>query len=326
MVFYRTPKGTHDNDYTKTSLWAADIDGSNLHKIIGNGDYGWLYQGHAEWSPDGKNLVMFGKLGQLYITDSDGQGPKLLSISGQNNGLSDPSYSPSGASILYAYKQHIWKVSNSGGTPVQLTNDSHDDYDPYYSPDGTQIALLTHTSTNIQSDWAIRIVKSDGSNLKFFINDGNINSKPAWSLDGSKIYFHRHPNGAGSGFFGLWVQNLNGTGLAAIDAGDGSNEYPAVLFTSTAAQQNATTNSDNNSSSPSGSNNSTSTPTASNTAPESSKKFATSENASQKASQTPEPTANKTKNKNGLLNLAIGADIILITWFGFRLWKKHKNI
>lgn len=32
---------------------------------------------------------------------------------------------------------------------------------------------------------------SAGGAQNFLMNDGNINSKPAWSFDGSKIYFHR---------------------------------------------------------------------------------------------------------------------------------------
>jgi Tol biopolymer transport system component len=70
---------------------------------------------------------------------------------------------------------------------------------------------------------------TDGSNLRFLINDGQINSKPNWSPDSNRIYFHRHPNGAGTGFFGLWVQNIDGSNLTALDVGKGTNEYPAVI-------------------------------------------------------------------------------------------------
>lgn len=238
FIFYRTPKGIHDSDYTATSLWAANRDGSQVRELIPNKGYGWAAQGHAEWAPNGASLIMFGGLGSLYSTDPDGSNPRLVPVTGQPSGITDPSLSSDGTTITYAYQDNVWKVSSIGGTPMQLTNDGYKDYDPYFSPDGQTIAFLTRTGTNPFGDWAIRLVDSTGLNLRFFINDGNINSKPTWSPDGSLIYFHRYPSGAGSGFFGLWVQDVNGTNLTPIEVGDGSNEYPAILF-AVASQQSS---------------------------------------------------------------------------------------
>ena len=40
ILFYRTPAGTHDGDYTKTSLWEMNADGSDSHQVIANGANG----------------------------------------------------------------------------------------------------------------------------------------------------------------------------------------------------------------------------------------------------------------------------------------------
>ena len=243
IVFYRTPEGVHDKDYTKTSLWKMDSSGANQRQLIADDGYGWALHGHAEWSPDGNSLIMFGENGQLFTTGTDGTNPGKISVSGQTSGITDPAWSPDGKTIVYAYQNKIWKVSAGGGNPTQLTTDDNKDYDPYFSPDGEQIAFLTHTSSNILSDWAIRSMTSSGANIKYLINDGNINSKPEWSPDGKTIYFHRHPSGAGSGFFGLWFMDSVGANLTAIDVGDGSNEYPDIMSTINSSESTPTSSS-----------------------------------------------------------------------------------
>src|SRR5918911_3891865 len=60
ILFYRSPRGVHDNDYTKQSLWVMNADGSNRRQLRAAGTDGWKIQGHAEWSPDGSRLAMFG--------------------------------------------------------------------------------------------------------------------------------------------------------------------------------------------------------------------------------------------------------------------------
>lgn len=242
FIFYRTPKGVHDGDYQKTSLWKANIDGTNAVQLIAAKANGWSVQGHAEWLPDGSGLLMFGGNAQLYTTSVNGTNPQLINVIGQPSAITDPSISNDGSRITYARGGDIWTVARTGGTPTQITSDQYIDYDPYFSPDGKQIAFLTHTSSNLSADWAIRMANKDGSNLHNFISDGHINSKPAWSQDGSLIYFHRHPTGSGTGFFGLWMQTVQGGTLTALSVGNGANEYPAVILaTPTATNPQAPT-------------------------------------------------------------------------------------
>jgi Tol biopolymer transport system component len=78
LVFQRSPRGSHDKDYTKTSLWGARIDGSSPHELIPNKGYGWAIQGHVEWAPDGRSLVIAGGLGNVYITNPNGTNPRQI--------------------------------------------------------------------------------------------------------------------------------------------------------------------------------------------------------------------------------------------------------
>jgi Tol biopolymer transport system component len=74
--------------------------------------------------------------------------------------------------------------------------------------------------------WAIRVANADGSNVRDVVNDGLVNSKPAWSLDGQTIFFHRMepPDYR----FRIFRIGIDGTGLAELTVGvAGSHEYPS---------------------------------------------------------------------------------------------------
>ncbi|MEJ7807453.1 MAG: hypothetical protein WKG03_16205, partial [Telluria sp.] len=116
---------------------------------------------------------------------------------------------------------------------TRLTSDALADYDPYFSPDGTKIAwLVTVDPTKFGGvgAWAIRIADANGSNARYLINDGNINSKPAWSLDGQTIFFHRMDllGAQAETKFGVFRIGSGGAGLTRLTAvGTGSNEHPS---------------------------------------------------------------------------------------------------
>lgn len=219
ILFYRTPKGTHDRDYSKTSLWQMNADGTALRQLLANGSYGWTFQGHAEWSPDGTQLVMLGGSApgtQIYITNADGTSPRLVKKRGGSN--VDPSWSPDGKSLLFigcpvatCTKElyEVFRINTDGTGEQRLTNDLVPDYDPYYSPDGSTIAWLRDTGG--LTKWGVFRMNPDGSGQRPVIDDGGINSKPAWSADSQTIFFHRAAPGHLS--YSIWTIHPDGSGL-----------------------------------------------------------------------------------------------------------------
>jgi len=239
LLFYRAPRGKPER-YDLASLGVVNVDGSGLTLLRAAGADGWALQGHGEWSPDGRSIAMFGGSAtspQIFVTDALGRSPaQLTSRPGVNT---DVSWSPDGRTLLFngcpglpcsAQDYEIYAMPAAGGTPTRLTFNNVPDYDPYFSPDGTRIAWLTKSSATASMGlgaWGIYIANADGSGAHAVIDDGQINSKPAWSLDGRTLYFHRMvPLTAMR--WGIYRIAPDGSGLTGLTtSAPGNNEYPS---------------------------------------------------------------------------------------------------
>jgi Tol biopolymer transport system component len=243
VLFYRRPAAVRADDYSLASLWVMNADGSLVTQLIPRGAYGWTMQGHAEWSPDGSQIAMFGSAAgalEIFVTDATGKNPSQYTRRGGIN--TDVSWSPNGSQLLFngcagspctPARYEIFVMPARALAPaVQLTNDNLADYDPYFSPDGKSIAWLTTTDPSRNGGlgtWGIRASRADGSEVRNLIDDGNINSKPAWALDGQSLFFHRLELGASAeAKFGVFRINVDGSGLKRLTpVGSGVNEFPA---------------------------------------------------------------------------------------------------
>lgn len=238
ILFYRTPSGAGD-DYAQASLWTMDSDGTQPREIIASQANGWTIQGHAEWAPDGQALVMCGTADSavhIFVTNADGQNPERKTLDGTWN--CDPAFSPDGSKIIFnrcesagpcgdlvtkpdleLYTMPAGGGGISAGAMTRLTNNQLADYDAYYSPHGSSIAwlqLVSPSAWNGVGAWSIQAMDSDGGNSRPVIDDGFINSKPAWSLDGATIYFHRL-DGTSNGKWGLFSIRSDGNELQLIE-------------------------------------------------------------------------------------------------------------
>jgi Tol biopolymer transport system component len=224
-------------------LGAAAADGTGeAIQLRPAGLDGWTQQGHAEWAPDGSNLVMFGGSRfnpQIYVTDALGQRPRQVTDRGGTN--IDPSYSPDGETVVFVgcpqsicvfSDYEIYTAPASGqGEVVRLTEDAQRDHDPYFSPDGERLAWLTQVASDGPlgvGSWDVHVADADGTGAERLVGDDEITSRPAWSLDGSTIYVHRLDRSRGPGFQ-IYAIAPDGSNLRLL-TGDqpGVNEYPST--------------------------------------------------------------------------------------------------
>lgn len=236
VVFYRSPAGKHDRDFSVTSLWAMSTDGSGLILLRPAGLDGWTFQGHAEWSPQGDQLVMFGGSRyspQIYVTNALGQEPRRLTNRPGTN--IDPSWSPDEKYIVFVgcpravcteKDYEIYRVPAAGGTPVRLTTNTVPDYDPYYSPDGQQLGWLQRLGGSGIGVWDVRIAGPDAKGGRLLAQDEGVTSRPQWSADGSLIYVHRIAPGGTK--FEIYVADAAGGPFRLVTKDQpGNNEYPS---------------------------------------------------------------------------------------------------
>ncbi len=243
ILFYRAPQGKSEN-YAEASLWIMNADGGMPTVLRTKNADNWTQQGHAEWSPDGSRIAMFGSVGatlQVFVTDEQGKNPvQYTNRVGINT---DVSWYKDGSKLLFngcpsnpctALDFEVYSMpAMPFSAATRITNDRIADYDPYFSPDGKSIAWLSTVnplafpigSANL-GQWAIRIANAEGTGVRDLINDGQVNSKPAWSTDSNTIFFHRMepPDYR----FRIFKINKDGTGLVELTKGAaGSSEYPS---------------------------------------------------------------------------------------------------
>lgn len=246
IVFHRTPRGVRDRDYTQAATWVMDADGSRLRPLVPRGGFGWGFQAHAEWSPDGSQIAMIGGSAlntQIFVLAADGTNPRRVTRAadgGPRGGVNiDPSWAPDGRSLLFTgcpvalcfdRQYEIYRVGVDGSGEIRLTTDSVPDYDAYWAPDGSAIAWLRNTGSVFR--WGVFIMRPDGTGQAAVIDDGGINSKPEWAPDSTTIYFHRSPPALqGSPGFNLYRIDRSGRQLTRVlpdHGGRYENDFPEV--------------------------------------------------------------------------------------------------
>jgi Tol biopolymer transport system component len=103
-----------------------------------------------------------------------------------------------------------------GSAPNLVTHNGVDDFEPLWSPDGSQIAF--------RSDGDVFVVGTDGNGLKNVSNTSDLEQHAAWSPDGSMIAFDSIHSGVSSVFV---VTNAGDTVTTVASTGQPSNDTPA---------------------------------------------------------------------------------------------------
>ncbi len=110
--------------------------------------------------------------------------------------VSAAAWSPDGQQIIFvsdiAGRFNLWKVSASGGWPIQLTQSDDRQYNPVSSPDGKWIVYQQDRAGD--ELWDLYAVPTNGGNMINLTNTPAIREQnPRWSHDGRSIAFAYKP-------------------------------------------------------------------------------------------------------------------------------------
>ena len=131
----------------------------------------------------------------------------------------------------------VWVTDVDGTNRHTLTNDTHADTQPSWSPDGTRLAFTSNRGGTNQ----VFVMNADGSNRQLLTTDPVSASKPSWSPDGTKVAFTSRRNGNND----VYVTTLAGaatplvTGTANDDDATWSADDARLVFASDRAGSGA---------------------------------------------------------------------------------------
>lgn len=109
----------------------------------------------------------------------------------------------------------IYSMKPDGSDVLRLTNDSADDWNPAWSPDGNKIAFASTRSGNFD----VWVMNSDGGGLVQLTDDSASDYTPNWSPDGTEIAFGSTRTG-GEDIYKMNADGSNETRLTEDPAQD----------------------------------------------------------------------------------------------------------
>src|SRR5262245_2155327 len=110
-------------------------------------------------------------------------------------------------SVAFEYAGDLWIVPRSGGTARRLTSTPSVEIDPYFSPDGSQIAF----SATIAGNTDVYVVPAAGGDPKRLTYHPAIDRVRGWSPDGRRVIFASGRDTAPpQSYFRLWSVSVDG--------------------------------------------------------------------------------------------------------------------
>src|ERR1044072_2653174 len=110
-------------------------------------------------------------------------------------------------SVAFEYAGDLWIVSRSGGSARRLTSTPSLEIDPYFSPDGSQIAFTATVAGNTD----VYVMPASGGDPKRLTYHPGLDRVRGWKPDGKSIVFASNRTGAPQqAYMQLWTISVDG--------------------------------------------------------------------------------------------------------------------
>ena len=186
------------------------------------------------WSPDGERIAFASTRDSqwprenrpdIYTMRVDGSDVRrLTTYDGRDM---TPAWSPDGQHIAFATGRdspdpffvdnieiYIMDADGANKRRVTQTPHNHDDFEPAWSPDGSQLAFSAQDDITGRDIYVINV---DGSGRRRLTTHFASDTAPAWSPDGTQIAFQSTRDGPGDdGPAGIFVMDADGTNIRRL--------------------------------------------------------------------------------------------------------------
>ncbi|MBN2394158.1 MAG: PD40 domain-containing protein [Anaerolineae bacterium] len=195
---------------TQTATWSSgDDDGDGLK----NGDEVTIYKTDPTDPDSDDDTLTDGTEVNSYRTnpnndDTDGDCLK----DGEDQNPLQPFGGGTGKIVFVSDRdgnKEIYSTNICGTGLINLTNNPADDFDPAWSPDGTEIAFASTRDGYSE----IYVMNADGSNVRRLTHNSYLDHSPVWSPSGERIAF-----ASGLGSFGIDAMNADGSNVVKLAA------------------------------------------------------------------------------------------------------------
>jgi len=229
-----------EGDY---EIYVMNADGTDQRQVTRDA----FESGLPVWSPDGTQIAFtldtFTGQTDIYVVDADGSNLRRLMARGGADPAWEPTdgtqiafslYYPRGGADIYVMNvaDTLQDAGGSNQQPLTHVSEGLAAFDPGWSPDGTQIVCVVDSDPDpVAEESTICVLNvreslqkggADSADLRPLPRAGkNLNNKPAWSPDGSRIAFsaevedHR----------GIYVVNADGTNLRRLTLTQDYDEF-----------------------------------------------------------------------------------------------------
>jgi len=159
----------------------------------------------------------------LFVACSGGSAPRASQPEPTTATLSAPAgkrsaLTPLSGRIVFDNHQDVWSINANGTDLIRLTHSPAFEFDPSWSPDGTQIAYRSDRGDESE----IWVMNANGTGQRRL----TAGLSPAWSPDGSSIAYSSPGHDPNPPLSGISIMNADGSGQHRVPNTDGG-EYPS---------------------------------------------------------------------------------------------------
>jgi Tol biopolymer transport system component len=174
------------------ALYVMDTQGELVNEV----DPRTVYDSYPEWSSDDTRILYLysymASIINIMVANSNGIGEPEL-VTDMDGIYGQPHFSPDGDAVVFmsvkSGESQIYTVNIDGTGLKQLTNSANGNFNPVWSPDGSEILFMSNRDKDectISDDCGMELYKMDrdGGRQIRLTNDTHVDFYPVWSSDG----------------------------------------------------------------------------------------------------------------------------------------------